>query len=554
MTEQTKSTHTKSQDEAANIAALLRARNPLIWVVTREESRVEGYLAQAAASAGYVPRTWDIAQGVADMAGNLLDGNEDREAIGGRDPLATLEAIAERARAPFETSKENCKPNRGCWIMRDLPLWLQGAAMGQTLRTVRNLARLLPTTVRERAQALIVITPSSDVPLELQGHATVIDWPLPDRGEIGAILDAAINVLPDELKAAAAPNGQRELAIDAAVGLSGEETQSCFARSLVQTRKIDAVAVASEKKRVIAKERILEWYDPLPGGMDSVGGLDNLKVWLTARRSAFSAKARAYGLPAPKGALLIGIPGCGKSLTAKAIATAWQCPLLRYDFGALKSKFVGESESNQRKAYKIIETVGRCVIWIDEIEKGLQGATSGSSDGGVSANALGSFLSWMQERSGDAFVVATANDVSALPPELLRKGRFDEIFFVDLPNAVERLEILLAALRSHNRGSLFSDIAADVHLVVSACDGFTGSEIASLVPEAMFAAFADGERELTTDDLLAATRTVVPLARTSAEKINALRAWAKERARPATSAIVTRLEPRQQSTAHALDL
>ncbi len=508
-------TQTKSQEVAADVAALLRARNPLLWVVTREEARVERYLFEAAASAGYVPRTWDIGQGVCDMAG------QPQSQIGGPDPAETFSVIAEWSR----TAKE-----RGVWIMRDLPAWLQGPAGAQPCRLLRNLARSLPATAREQAQAVVVISPSGEIPAELAGHATVIEWPLPDRAEIAAILDAAIDSLPDDMKATAAPNGTRDAAIDAAVGLNGEEAASCYARSLVQLRRIDPATVAREKRRVITREKVLEWYDPLPGGLDAVGGLENLKTWLVSRSAAYSPAAREYGLPSPKGAMLVGVPGCGKSLTAKAIATAWACPLLKVDLGGLKSKFVGESEANLRKAFGVIEAIGRCVVWIDEIEKALQGATSGSADGGVSSDALGSILSWMQERQGQAFVIATANDVSALPPELLRKGRFDEIWWVDLPTAGERVAILSATMRQHGRGKVDVDLPA----IAKACEGFTGAEMAAIVPDALFEAFADGAREISTADLVNAASTVVPLAKTASEKIAKLREWAVGRARAAT--------------------
>jgi hypothetical protein len=521
---------TKSQEIAADVAAQLRARNPLLWVITREEARVERYLIEAASAAGYLSRTWDVAQGVADIAGKP-------QRIGSNDPGETLDAIRESATRANE---------RGLWIMRDLPIWLGGPPGASVLRQLRNLARMLPGTPREGAQAIVILTPAPDIPSELSGHATVIEWPLPDRAEIGAILDATIEALPDELKTKAAANGQRDAAVDAAVGLSGEEAASCYARSLVQLRCIDPATVAKEKRRVIARERVLEWYDPIPGGLDAVGGLDNLKAWLQSRRAAYSPQARAYGLPAPKGALLVGVPGCGKSLTAKAIATAWGVPLLRVDLGALKSKFVGESEGNLRKAFRVIESVGRCVVWVDEIEKALQGATSGSADGGVSADALGAILSWMQERSTDAFVIATANDVEGLPPELLRKGRFDETWWIDLPTEPERGAILAATLRGFNKGA-----KVNPEKVARASEGFTGSEIAALVPDAMFAAFADGGRDITTDDLLAAARTVVPLSRTASEKVARLREWAKGRARPATSNIT---ELGEQKRARVLDL
>ena len=318
---------TRSERGAADISALLRARNPLLWIVTKEEARVEGYLIEAAGAAGYVPRTWDVAQGVCDLSGRPMD-------IGDRDPGSMLSYIDGRG-----SGRE-----RAVWIMRDLSPWVSGVIGMATCRQLRNLARKLPTLPRDGAQAIIVLSTSADVPPDLSGHATVIDWPMPDREEIAAILDFTIDSLPDELRVSALTGG-RDAAIDAALGLMGEEAAACFAKSLVQSRTIDSRMVAQEKRRVIPRERVLEWFEPLAGGLDAVGGLENLKTWLVSRRNAYSEEARAFGLPAPRGALLVGVPGCGKSLTAKAIATAWGVPLLRLDLGALKSKFVGESRA-----------------------------------------------------------------------------------------------------------------------------------------------------------------------------------------------------------------
>ncbi len=519
---------TKSQAVAADIVALLRARNPLIWIVTREEARVEGYLKEAAVAAKYSFRTWDIAQGVMTATEQMPES---------ADPVFALDAIRDLGFG--EAPAQRC-----LWALRDLPVWLAGPAGAVTLRNLRNLVRSLPTAALDRAQAVVIVSPSGDVPPELANHATLIEWPLPDREEIAGTLDAAIDALPEDLKAGAALNGKREAAIDAAVGLSEEEARACYNRSLVQLKRIDPAIVSKEKRRVIARERVLEWYDPIPGGLDAVGGLENLKAWLVGRSAAFSPKARAYGLPTPKGALIVGIPGTGKSLTAKAVATAWGCPLIRLDLGALKDKFVGGSEANIRKAFNVIDAVGRCVVWLDEIEKALQGATTGSSDGGASADQLGAILSWMQERRGDAFVIATANDVSALPPELLRKGRFDEVWYVDLPTAQERVSILLAALRANGRSPDFLSDTSDLMKIAQACDGFTGSEIAAIVPEAMFTAFADGEREINMGDLLSVARSIVPLIKTAPDKIAKLREWAKSRARPASPPEAKTGEPR----------
>jgi SpoVK/Ycf46/Vps4 family AAA+-type ATPase len=499
---------TRGSIAAADIAALLRARNPLLWVVTKEEARAERFIMEAAQSAQYEPRFWDCATGITRYDGETVDAN----CI---DPSQALNVIRDSVK-------------REVWVLRDLPVWFRDPGV---VRGLRSLARALPTATREQARAVILITPSGDVPPELAGHAIVVEWPLPDRAEIASILDAAVAALPDSVRGQAASNGVRDAAIDAAVGLTAEEAQACFAKSLVSTRRIEPATIAAEKKRVIAREKVLEWFDPLPGGLDAVGGLDLLKKWLMARKAAFGPRARAFGLPSPKGCLLAGVPGCGKSLTAKAIATAWAMPLLRLDMGALKNKYVGESESNIRKALKVAEAVAPCVLWLDELEKALGGATQGASDGGVSADALGAVLSWMQDRAGSVFVVATANNVESLPPELLRKGRFDELFFVDLPDREDRAEILGRTLKGYGR-SLSAD---ELYALADVTVDFTGAELAALVPDGLFAAFADGERLLAADDLLRSAAATVPLARTAAAKIEAIRKWGKAHARPAST-------------------
>lgn len=504
-------TDTRQDKAAADVAALLRARNTLLWIVSGEELRVERALIGVAGGLNMDIRLWDCVDGIQDGAGTVIERRSD--------PLAALDYV--------ESTK-----TRALYVFRDLHKWWDP----QVLRKLRSLSRRLQAAGRNEARAIVILTPSTEIPPELAG-AQVIDWPLPDRAEMGAILDNVLSSLDDDLKDEALPkNGAREAAIDAAVGLSAEEAMNSYARSLVTARRIDPAIVAAEKKRVIARERVLAWYDPDPRGLASIGGLDVLKDWLVGRKAAFSPKARAYGLPAPKGILLVGPPGTGKSLTAKAVAATWGQPLLRLDLGALKSKYVGDSEANIRKALALAETVAPCVLWLDEIEKALAGATGPQGDGGVGADALGAILSWMQEREGDVFVVATANDVTALPPELLRKGRFDELFFVDLPTARERPQILDAALRKYGQDpdAVLGDVAAAAEFVARTAD-FTGAEIDAVVPDALFLAFSDDERPLAASDLLAAVRTVVPLASTARERIEDLRRWAKGRARFASS-------------------
>jgi hypothetical protein len=516
---------TKSQTQAADVACLLRARNSVLWVNSAEETRVELYLAQACASAGYNPTFWDCAAGLTDLGGKPTAGQETRDAS------EALNYIRDRARQGTE---------RTVYIMRDLHRWLEGPIGIQTLRQVRNLSRELPA----QGASIIILAPSNAIPPELAGGDVVaLDWPLPDRDEIGTILDTAMKNGGSKVEPL---NGNRDVAVDAAIGLSGLEAEACFAKSLVQSRRIDPELITNEKKRVIARNGLLSWVEPLRGGLDSVGGLDAMKSWLLQRTIAYSPAARAYGLPTPKGVLVIGVPGCGKTYSAKATATAWRCPLIRWDMGALRSKYVGESEANLRKAQRTVEAIGRCVVWIDELDKAMAGSTGPQGDGGVASDALGAMLSWMQDRTSECFIFATANDVDGLPPELLRKGRWDELWFVDLPTRQERLEVLAATLRSYGRevGSKFllSDVA-DV------TEEFTGAELAALVPEAMFAAFADGGREPTTDDLIAAARGVIPLAKSMPDKIARLRTWSK-RARPAT----TPATGRTATSGRALDL
>ena len=513
---------TAGQRSARDVGTLLKARCSLFWIVTTEEERSERLISDECEAAQYAPRTWDSADGECDRTGKEIGTGRQSSSDPGS---AGLDAL-------FPAMRE--ERSRVVWILRDVPQWLQSPAY---LRSVRSLARRFALAPRPEARAIVILTPRSDVPPELQGAATVIEWPRPDREEIRSLLEAGIEALPEKdangapVREAARPrNGDMEKAIDAAVGLTADEASACYKRSLVELRRIDPATVAREKKRVIKAARGLEWYDPLPGGLAAVGGLEGLKTWIGGRALAFTPAARSYGLPAPRGILLVGVPGTGKSLAAKAIATALGFPLLRFDLGGSRSKYVGESESNLRAVLKIIESIAPCVLWIDEIEKMLAGATEGAADGGVSADALGTLLSWMQERAGSVFVVATANDVSRLPPELLRKGRFDEIFSVTLPTATERTQILAVTLKTYAR-TLAGEFA--LRDVAAATEGFTGAEIAQLVPDAMFRAFADGAREITADDMLACARETIPLSKTAPEKIQKITEWCKGRARPA---------------------
>jgi len=498
----------------ADITALLRARNTLLWITSREEQRVERALIDACGAAKYAVQYWDCATGITEFVEDPRTKEVRLQVIeNAQDPIRALGWLRNRK-------------SRSVLVMRDLHKWFDP----MILRTLRSLSRDLQSAVPNEARAIVLLTPVGEVPPELSS-ATVIDYPLPDREDVAQILDDVVSALPEGIRERATANGTRDAAIDAALGLSAEEIANCYSRSLVTTKTIDPGLVNNEKRRVIAREKVLTWHDPDPRGLDAIGGLDVLKAWLIARRAAFTPSAREFGLDAPKGAMLVGIPGCGKSLTAKAVASAWGMPLLRLDMGALRSKYVGDSEANIRKALKVAEAVSPCILWADEIEKALAGAGGPAGDGGVAADALGTLLSWMQEREGSVFVIATANDVRGLPPELLRKGRFDELFWVDLPTTAERSQIVAAALRQRRR----SPDLVDLDEAAAFTEGFTGAEISALIPDALFTAFADGMRNICTDDLRAAAATVVPLAKTASERLDALRTWAKGRARYAST-------------------
>ncbi len=490
-----------------NISNLLKARNTLLWIVTREETRVERAIITASASVGYPTRLWDCATGLTSETGKAIDDSL-------QDPAAMLREIRNN-----ET--------RAVYVLRDLHKWLDPVV----LRSVRSLARKLTAEPKNSARTIIVLTPSSEIPAELAGHATLINYPLPDRKEMGAILDDVLSRLSPEVRANAMPEDSRDAAIDAVVGLSAEEASNCYAKSLVTAKRIDVSLVATEKKTVIDREKVLTWHDPDPRGFDAVGGLDQLKSWANHCRATFSPEARAYGLEPAKGMLGVGISGCGKSYFVKALASHFGQPLLRLDMGALKSKWVGESEANIRKALQVAEMVAPAILWIDEIEKGMAGASGAQGDGGVSTDALGAILTWMQEKKAPVFVIATANDVRSLPPELMRRGRFDDVFWFDLPTASERVSILDISIRAGKQDSS----AIDLERLSSACMGFSGAECASIVEAAKRIAFLDGARPITTRDLESVAQTVIPLAKTAAEKLQTLRDWAKGRARPAST-------------------
>ena len=495
---------------------LFTARYPLIYVVSSEEARVEEEMRKIALAREIKLVAWSITRGFQQLAGTHKGGDA-------KDPIKALEHIASAEGA-------------GLFVLRDFHAFVGDP---KVVRLLRDLSRDLRNTRKN----VILLSSVMKIPPEVEKDMAVLDWDLPQRGEIRAMLDELVKDYEgtEHIGDAATEEGRRHL-VDAALGLTLLEARNAYQKSIVSSKKrLDVLTVLSEKKHIIRKSGILEYYEAQEA-LDDVGGLEILKSWLKRRENAFTEEARAYGLPLPKGILLIGVPGCGKSLTAKAVGAAWKMPLLRLDVGKVMGGLVGSSEENIRKALKTAEAVAPSILWLDEMEKGFSGTgSSNMSDGGTTSRVFGTFVTWLQEKTAPVFVIATANNVHQLPPELLRKGRFDEIFFVDLPTGEERKEILSIHLRKKRRNPEL----VDLHKMIEAMPEFSGSEIEQVVVSALYESFETdpSKYELSTEQLTASAREIVPLSVTMHEGITAMREWARSRARMAS---VHQLSPAQQ--------
>ena len=486
----------------------IRARYPLLWVVTPEEERALKELEELATEQRKRLLLWSITDGVVNPAlPNRVDSTK-------RDPLALLKAI-----------QEDEDPT--IWVLRDFHPFLKDPTVVRRLREVAFALKTSPKTV-------ILLGPVLHIPTELEKEITVVDFDLPDAQRLDQLLAGIIEAAQGSGKITVElDRRQRGRLVQACLGLTESEAENAIAKAIIQAGDRldgDAVeAVTAEKQQIIRKSGLLEFHASQER-LRNVGGLGALKEWLRKRVRAFSDEARAFGLPEPKGILLVGVQGCGKSLVARAVANSWRLPLLRLDVGRLFSSLVGSSEENLRNAIRVAESIAPVVLWVDEIEKGFSGVGSSNvSDAGTAARVFGSFVTWLQEKQAPVFVIATANDVSQLPPELVRKGRFDEIFFVDLPDAQERAEIWrIHLLKRHRDPEDF-----DLHTLAMASDGLSGAEIEQAVIAGLYEAFDQG-RPLQMDDLLNVLQETIPLSTMMQEQIQALREWAHQRARPAS--------------------
>jgi SpoVK/Ycf46/Vps4 family AAA+-type ATPase len=503
------------------IEYLIRARYSLIYVYTFEEERAFKIISGISQKLNKRIITWTATKGL-ELEGKSLEPKS-------IDFKAALNLAGELAKEP------------SIFVWFDAHSFLKPSSSPVFIRELREFSQNLRTGLHSNS---IIVSPSMDIPVELKKEITILDLPLPDLDEVKKIIMGFISQFVDRQDIYIdQSNSTIESLARASVGLSQAEIENCLAKSLVRNRRItndEVKLILEEKKQIIRKSGILEYVSTEKLDLGQIGGLENLKRWLERRKATYYPEARDFGLDWPKGVLLVGVPGCGKSLCAKCIATTWQMPLLRLDLGRVFAGVVGSSEANMRTALNLCETVSPSIVWIDEIEKALAGAGNGASDAGTATRVFGTLLTWMQEKKSPVFVFATANNIHSLPPELLRKGRFDEIFFVDLPNEVERGEIFKIHISKLARPVEKFQINKLVEVSGETFWGedirLTGSEIEAAIKEGLLDAYTQkvnekmAERDLSTEDIVRAIQRTVPLAKVRKNEMSVLREWAKENA------------------------
>src|SRR5882762_3672034 len=531
-------------DAIDRLRVLLDSSTPIVVMETVEESRAVRLVRLACQSLNLSSFEWTIASGLvrSGMAGSGMAAGASGGDFGiehGLPPGGHIQDAYAGAQVQGNMIYDTRDPAKvlghmegltveGAFILKDFHRHLEDPVV---VRRLRDVGQKFQTNRR----TLILTAPSIQIPPELASVVEYLELPLPDRVRLRQIVDEMLvrvsktHTLGRKLDAAG---------IDAVVanlrGLTEEEAERAVSQALVTRYALcqeTITDILDAKKAMLKRTGMLDFVDT-SDSMAGIGGLDNLKNWLALRRGAWEEKARDFGLEPPKGVIILGVQGCGKSLCARAIAGEWQLPLVKFDSAAIFDKYIGETEKRIRKVFKVAEGLAPCVLWIDELEKVFAGtgADSASADAGVSSRLLASFLSWMQDRKAPVFVAATCNNVTALPPELIRKGRFDELFFVDLPNQSERKQIFTIQLTKRKRNP--TEFRLDP--VASAAQGFSGAEIESVMQTALYAAFSQ-KLPLGTEHLLEAIRSTVPLSTTRAEEIEALREWAEKRAVPAST-------------------
>jgi len=475
------------------LTLLLKARYPVIFINTIEEDRVEYNIRKhIKTNLNRSIYSWDFVDG--------YTNNPNNEGFAKRNPLQALELIE---RLTAETP--------AIFLLKDFNRFLTDISIARKLKNIGRLLKLQPKTI-------IIIGSDFNIPTELQDLITIVQFPLPIKNEIAQELTRLIESLNIKVN-----SELFESLTQACQGLSLERIRRVLSKIIATYKTIDENSISillSEKKQIISQTEILEYWSANEK-VTNIGGVENLKDWLKKRKTSFGIQASNYGLPTPRGLLLVGIQGTGKSLTAKAIATEWQLPLLKLDVGKLFGGIVGESESRLRQMIEVSETLAPCILWIDEIDKAFS-INESNGDSGTSNRVLATFISWLSEKTKPVFVVATANNVELLPLEIIRKGRFDEIFFLDLPQTPEREQIFKIHIQEFRPNSWKS---FDYEKLAQLSESFSGAEIKQSIIEGMYHAFYE-QREFTTDDICLALNELIPLAQLESNQTKKLQNWA----------------------------
>ncbi len=502
----------------SNLDVLIRARYPILYIQTHEEGRLNNTLHGIAKKLEKKVFEWSVTQGFTQTYPPR--SRDHSKPPRSRDPLDALNQVSDQIEPAI-------------FVLQDFHPFLS-SDQHSIIRKLKEIARFLKNSYR----TVIIVSPIVELPTELEKDVTVIEFPLPGREEINQLLiEIAKKLENNEGISLQLDSDSREFLVEAALGLTLQEAENVFAKIIVKNRQLvanDVESIIAEKQQLVRKSGLLEFY-PATESIDTIGGLGSLKEWLEQRSLALSQKAKTFGLRPPKGVLLLGVQGCGKSLCAKAVAHEWKLPLLRFDVGRMFGSYIGASEANIRKAIELAESIAPVILWIDEIEKAFSGLSdSGGSDSGTTARVLATFLTWLSEKNSPVFVVATANSISKLPPELLRKGRLDEIFFVDLPSETDLSEIIKIHLRKRGRDPKEFQIEQLSRLAKD----FSGAEIEEAINSALYEAFHT-QSALETKHIENAIAQTVPLAQTMDDQIKQLRSWAHGRARMAAKRINT---------------
>ena len=520
----------------SELQSLVQARCPLVHINTHEEDRCLRAIRQLAKRLDFHIIVWSTSRGC-----YALEPATAAQAMGQR--LADLTAAVEFFEA--QATARDRHPGGYVFILLDpYPYLAESAGINPIYRRrLRDFAINIRT--KGYHASCLLISPGAKLPSELEKEVTIIDFPLPDRAEIASYLKRFAERLAKQkaIKVERDPALVDKL-VDASLGLTLMEIDGALARAVVEDLTLsdaDVESIFRQKQQIIRKSGVLEYIDTRTLSLAEIGGLGIFKEWLRVRAHALSPRARAFGIEPPRGVLVTGIPGCGKSWSAKCVAASWRLPLIRLDMGKVYSALVGSSEEHMREAIGTTEAIAPCVLWIDEIEKGLPHPRGYIGDSGVSLRVLGKFLTWMQEKTAPVFVFATANQIDLLPPEVLRKGRFDDVFFVDLPTEEERREIIAIHLARVKRDPARFDLDELTGMSGPEFLGdglsLTGAEIAAWVNEALIRAFDRGEAELSIEDFRTVAKHTVPLAQMRREEIRAMREWAAGHAVAASSRV-----------------